>query len=85
VRASDTLLVWIGPLSSTSTTGLAGLPGIGPSGHRACRASGHPGIGPAGHRAIRASGHRDDRVEMRADMKWEQRKFVVQLLVGAAA
>ena len=28
--ARDSLLVWIGPLSSTSTTGLAGWPGLGP-------------------------------------------------------
>ena len=28
--ARESLLTWIGPLSSTSTTGLAGLPGMGP-------------------------------------------------------
>ena len=28
--ASASLLVWIGPLSSTSTTGLVGWPGLGP-------------------------------------------------------
>ncbi len=28
--ARDSLLVWIGPLSSTRTTGLAGCPGLGP-------------------------------------------------------
>ena len=28
--AGEILLVWIGPLSSTSTTGLVGCPGLGP-------------------------------------------------------
>ena len=34
--ASDSLLTWIGPLSSTSTTGFAGLPGLGPKSSSSC-------------------------------------------------
>src|SRR5271166_750425 len=34
--ASERLLVWIGPLSSTSTTGLVGRPGCGPKRRSSC-------------------------------------------------
>src|SRR3954451_3842735 len=34
--ARESLLVWIGPLSSTRTTGLAGRPGLGPYASSSC-------------------------------------------------
>src|SRR5271167_293003 len=34
--AIESLLVWIGPLSSARTTGLAGWPGLGPKSRSSC-------------------------------------------------